>query len=427
MRLLVIGGVAAGLSAASRARRLDKSAEIVVLEKSAHIAYGACGLPYFIQGQVRKLEELQVYSASHFENERNIRIRTGIEVVTIAHARREVLLRSGERVHYDKLILATGARRDTTAIAGSDAPHVLRMDTWVDAERVQSFLAERKPQRAVVVGAGYIGLEVVEALRSRGLQVEVHEQSPNLLGRDDPWLTQLLVKHLERCRVTLRLNAPVRQVPECDLAVVACGLKPNVLLAADAGVEIGRTGAIRVTDRMETNLTGVYAAGDCAEAMHLVSGRPTWFPLGTTANKMGRVAGASALGARDRFAGIVGTSIARVCGLGVGMTGLSPAQGKAAGFDAVSATVEALEKPRYFRGRKCHVQLVADRRTGRLLGGTILGEHDVAGRVNVLAAALHQRMTVEELSGLDLAYAPPFSTVWDPLLIAAQQLVKLLH
>jgi NADPH-dependent 2,4-dienoyl-CoA reductase/sulfur reductase-like enzyme len=301
------------------------------------------------------------------------------------------------------------------------------MDTWDDAAALSEFLKNRRPSNAAIAGAGYIGLEAAEALRSQGLAVTVYEAAADVLGREDPWLTARIRAHLERCRVELRLGSPLSAIPQADVVVLACGLKPNVDLAADAGVETGRTGAIRVTERMETNLHGVYASGDCAEAIHLVSGRPVWFPLGTTANKMGRVAGACAAGRRERFAGIVGTSIVRVCGLGVGVTGLSPSQARREGFDPVSSSIDGLDKARYFRGHSTAVTLTADRRTGRLLGAAILGEDGVAGRVNVVAMALQHRSTIEEFEALDLAYAPPFSTVWDPLLIAAHELRKLLH
>jgi NADPH-dependent 2,4-dienoyl-CoA reductase/sulfur reductase-like enzyme len=210
----------------------------------------------------------------------------------------------------------------------------------------------------------------------------------------------------------------------CDLVLVATGLRPNAEIAAAAGVETGRTGAIRVDDRMQTNLGGVYAAGDCAETMHLVTGRPAYIPLGTTANKQGRVAGANAAGVRDRFAGVVGTSVLSVFGLGVGMTGLSAEQARREGFSPVSARIEARARARYFGGKSTAVELVADKTTGRLLGGVVTGEQGVAGRINVVASALHNRMAVDEFERLDLAYAPPFSTVWDPLLIAAQQLAR---
>jgi len=422
MRLVVIGGVAAGLSAASRARRLDPSLHITVFEKSPHISYGACGLPYYIEGQVRSLDQLRVYTPEYFARERNIQVRTNTEVVAISHARRELTLHGGERVAYDKLVLSTGARRDLP-------PHdnLFKLDTWADAEKLQAFLRRHNPKRAAIIGAGYIGLEAAEALRAQGLAVEIYQRSGDLLKRQDPWLTALLAKHLERCRVAIHFHSAVTTPPDADLVILAAGMKPNVKLAADAGIEIGRTGAIRLTDRMETNLHGVYAAGDCAEVTHLVTGRAVWQPLGTTANKMGRVAGASAAGARERFPGIVGTSIVRVCGIAVGLTGLSEAQARREGFDPVSAQIEALDRNRYFRGHPVHVQLTADRRTGRLLGGAVVSEDNAAGRTNVIATALHHRATIEDFANLDLAYAPPYATVWDPLLIAAQQLDKLLH
>jgi NADPH-dependent 2,4-dienoyl-CoA reductase/sulfur reductase-like enzyme len=202
-------------------------------------------------------------------------------------------------------------------------------------------------------------------------------------------------------------------------------LHPNVELAADAGVEVGRTGAIRVDERMETNLPGVYAAGDCAETLHLVTGRPAYVPLGTTANKMGRVAGANAAGKRERFGGIAGTAILNIFGMGVGFSGLSAAQARREGFSPVSATITASSRAGYFNGRPLTVELIADAATRRLLGGSVRGEDGVEGRVNVIATALHNRMRVEDLEQLDLAYAPPFATVWDPVLIAAQQLSKM--
>ena len=208
------------------------------------------------------------------------------------------------------------------------------------------------------------------------------------------------------------------------MVVLAAGMKPNVELAREAGIEIGRTGAIRTDDRMETNLRGVYAAGDCAEVTHLVTGRPAYIPLGTTANKAGRVAGANAAGGRERYAGIVGTSIVGIFGVGFATTGFSVAQARAEGFTPVAARIEAGSRPGYFQGTKTTVELVADRATRRLVGGTVIGEDGAAGRINVIAAALTARMRVDDFEQLDLAYSPPFAKVWDPLLIAAQQLMK---
>lgn len=414
MRLLVIGGVAAGLSAASRARRIDASMEITVLEKGPVISYGACGLPYWMEGQVRRAEELVTYTPEFFRRERNIDVRTGAEVAAISPHKRQVTLVSGETLRWDKLVIATGAR-----VERREGGFVLQ--NMEDAERLRAYLERTQPARAVVVGAGYIGLELVTALRARGWRVTLLDRGSYLLKPGDSALTQALRDHLARHRVEVQLG-PYEFVPTAELTIHATGFAPNVTLAQQAGVDLGPTGAIRVTDRMETNLASVYAAGDCAETVNLVSGAPAWIPLGTTANKMGRVAGANAAGRRERFAGVVGTSIVRVCGLGVGVAGLSEAEAKQAGMRPVSARVEALDRAKYFHGRKTVVELVASRSDGRLLGATVLGYHGVEGRINVVAAALQSRMTVEKFLEIDLAYAPPFAPVADPLLLAARRL-----
>jgi NADPH-dependent 2,4-dienoyl-CoA reductase/sulfur reductase-like enzyme len=265
------------------------------------------------------------------------------------------------------------------------------------------------------------------SLRALGIEVTLFHERPHLLDRDEEWLTAAITDRLRRARVEVRLNehADPARLPH-DLVLLAGGLKPNVEPLAAAGADLGRTGALRLDERLETSLHGVYAAGDCAETTNLVSGSPVWIPLGTTANKMGRVAGANAAGARERFPGIVGTSIVRVAGLAVATTGLGQAAARRDGFSPVSARIEALDRPRYFRGRKMQVELVADARTRRLLGAAMAGDEGVLARINVVAAALSARMKVEDLAGLDLAYAPPYSAVSDPLLTAALQLLKLL-
>ncbi len=423
MKLLVVGGVAAGLSAASRARRVDRSLEIVVLEKGERISYGACGLPYWIEGQVKSVDQLTVYTPEFFEKERNIRVRTGCEVTAVQHGRREVLLRSGERIGYDRLVWAAGAR----PVEAARGDRVFTLHTDKDAERLQTFLKEKQPKTAVVVGGGYIGLEMATALRARGLSVTVYHDGVSLLGRDEEWLTKKVSERLARCKVELRMNtrAPsVDSMPQ-DLVLLAKGLQPNVEVLREAGAEVGRTGAFQVTDRMETSLGGVYAAGDCCEAQHVVSGRPAWLPLGTTANKMGRVAGANAAGARERFAGIAGTSIVRIGGLAVGMTGLSAVQARRDGFAPVEVLVEGRDRPRYFLGRMVSVCLVGDKNSKRLLGASVVGDEGALGRVNVVATALSARMRVEDFAEIDMGYAPPYATAMDPLMVAAQQLVKL--
>ena len=426
MRLLVIGGVAAGLSAAARARRIDPSLEIVVLEKGADISYGACGLPYYLEGRVRRAEELIVHTPEYFRKERNIAVRTGARVVSISHPRREVTLDGGERVHYDRLVIATGARPRTKDFEGATLPpHVFTLHTLEDAERLKAYLRDKQPKQAVVVGAGYIGLEAADALRRNGMAVTVVEQGPHVLGRGDAELTKAVRERLERFRVELQLNTRISAVERRELVILATGLRPNVEIAVEGGVEVGRTGAIRVDEHMETNLPGVFAAGDCAEAPHLVTGRPAYIPLGTTANKMGRVAGANAAGRRERFGGVVGTAILNIFGMGVAFSGLSVEHARREGFSPVSARIAAPSRPGYFGGKPITVELVADAATRRLLGGSVWGEDGVEGRINVIATALHNRMRVEDLEQLDLAYAPPFATVWDPVLIAAQQLSKM--
>ena len=424
MALVVIGGVAAGLSAAARARRISPNLEIIVLEKGPVISYGACGLPYFVEGRIAKPDDLIVYTAEYFRKERNIVVRTGARVVAISHPRREVTLESGERVRYEHLVIATGARCDTCGIA-SLPPHVFTLHTLDDAARMRDFIRERQPRTAVVVGAGYIGLEAADALRRNGLRVTVLERSQSLLLREDDWWTQLVRKQLADYGVELRCGVDVRSFDfPADIIVLAAGFRPNVELAAEAGVEIGRTGAIRTDDRMETNLRGVFAAGDCAEVAHLVTGRPTWIPLGTTANKTGRVAGANAAGGRERFAGIVGTSIVKIFDWAFATTGLNASEARSEGFSPVAVQIEAKSKPGYFGGSKTSVELVADRGTRKLLGGSVIGEEGAAGRINVIATAIEAGMRVEQFEALDLAYSPPYATVWDPLLIAAQQIMK---
>jgi NADPH-dependent 2,4-dienoyl-CoA reductase/sulfur reductase-like enzyme len=426
MALVVVGGVAAGLSAAARARRIDPRLPILVLEKGPVISYGACGLPYLVEGRVREPRQLIVYTPEYFRKERNIEVRTGARVVAISHPRREVRLESGEHIRYDRLVIATGARCDTSGIEGAALPHVFTLHTLEDAERMRRFLAETQPRRAAVIGAGYIGVEAADALRRHGLRVTVIERSAHALLRDDSVFTEAVRRQLEEHGVELRLGVSVKSIADldADMVVIAAGFRPNVEIAAEAGVDLGRSGAIRTDDRMETSLRGVFAAGDCAEVRHLVTDRPTYIPLGTTANKCGRVAGANAAGRRESFAGIVGTAIVGIFGAAFATTGFSVSQARAEGFSPVAARIEANGRPRYFGGTKTTVELVADRATRRLIGGSVIGEEGAAGRINVIAAALQSRQRVDDFEQLDLAYSPPFATVWDPLLIAAQQLIK---
>ena len=431
MNLVVIGGVAAGMSAASRARRISRDLKITVLERGPVVSYGACGLPYWIGGTVKSADELLVHSSAFFERERDIRVRANCAVAEIVPSRRRVLLGSGEELPYDRLVIATGARAATPPISGDHLPHCFQFRTWEDAHRLKTFLEERQPRRAAIVGAGFVGLEMAESLLARGLQVSLFGREPYFLGWRDEWLAARIQDQLEKAGVVLHLGFPVREIREgdvdgvpADVVVLSPGIRPNSEIAATAGIALGRSGAIAVNDYLETNVAGIYAAGDCAETHHLLLDAPSWLPLGTTANKMGRVAGANVAGRRERFPGVVGTAIVRVCGLAVAVTGLSEAAAREAGFRPASVTIDAQTRSSNFDGDTVGVKLIADRNSGKLLGGALVGKDGVEGRVNVLATALAAGLRVEEFQFVDLCYSPPYATVWDPLLVAAQQLLK---
>lgn len=431
MHLAVIGGVAAGLSAASRARKCDRDLKITVYERGPVISYGACGLPYWLEGWVKRPEDLLVHPPEFFRNERNIGVELNSAVEEIVHSRRRLRLASGEEVPYDRLVIATGATPRLPDIHGADAPHCFQAHTWTDFQRLQEYLEQRRPGSAVVVGAGFLGLEMAEALRTRGLSVTVVETAEHPLRWREPWVTDRIRERLGQFQISLLTGYRAKEIHErgldaipADLVVLAAGIRPATGLAAQAGIRLGRQEAIAVDAHLETSLPGVYAAGDCAETFHRVTHAPDWIPLGTTANKMGLVAGANAAGRRERFPGIVGTSIVRVCGLAVATTGLSPTAARQNGFHPVTARIKARSRPRYFAGEMIEVELVADRSSHRLLGAAILGNRDVEGKINVVATALGAGAVAEDFPFTDLCYAPPYASTWDPVLIAARQLLN---
>ncbi len=447
-RLVVIGGVAAGMSAASRARKLRPEMEIVVLEKGRDVSYGACGLPYFVAGLVARPEELVVYDARFFREKRNIDVRLEHEAIAIEPGKKTVhALRSGSQpvaVRYDKLILATGAA-PVLELPGSQRPNVFHCNTLAEAIRLRRFLEEHRPQRAVIIGSGYIGLEVAEALVRRGLEVTILERSNAVLDGIEPEIEQKLEQALAAHGVKLRKGAEAKSIlgtgegpaqgvayglsghEAADLVVFSAGIRPRTELAAEAGIAIGPTGAIATDERMQTNLPGHYAAGDCAEVHNLVTGKSDYLPLGTTANKQGRVAGENAAGYAARFDGVVGTLVTRFFELGLARTGLSVAQARAHGFAAMQVTVSAYTRAKYFGGKKFLLTLIWDQASERVLGCQIAGEDDAAKRIDTAAMALHARMRIEDLLYVDLSYAPPFAPVWEALLVAANEARKQGH
>jgi CoA-dependent NAD(P)H sulfur oxidoreductase len=438
-RIVVIGGVAAGMSAASQARRRAPDAEVIVLERGPYVSYGACGMPYNLLDPLRSMQDLVVISAERFRSERGIDVRTGAEAVAIDHGRRRVTVRDRasrvDELPYDTLVLAMGARAVRPALPGIELPGVFLLRELTDGEAIKRFLRESSPRRAIVVGAGYIGMEMAEALRGRGLEVLLLEKAPQILpGFADPIVAEVAnelasagvgvetgvsVERIERTADALSVVTD-RGSHTAELVLVAVGVRPNAELARAAGVAIGETGAIAVDDRQRTSQPGVYAGGDCAEAFHLVSRRPAWIPLGTTANKQGKVAGANAAGGDERFGGVVGSAAFKVFGLEVGRTGLGPVESGRMGLGAVAVPSTHRTRGHAYPGSKVITTvLLVEPGSGRLLGAQMVGGEGVTGRIDVLATALTARMTVADLGQLDLAYAPPLAPVYDPLLIAA--------
>jgi len=444
-RLLVIGGVAAGMSAASRARRLDPNLEIVVLEKGQDVSYGACGLPYFISGRVASAAELVVHNADFFRKERGFDVRLGHKAVSIEPGFKLVVGETdyGQRVeiHYDKLVLATGGA-PAEQIPGSDRPNVFTCNDLASAVRLRAFLEREKPRKAVIAGSGYIGLEVADALVSRGLEVTILERSETALDGVDFELIAEIERVLASHGITLKKKSPVSQIAgptgglatsvlhglagrvPADLVILSTGIRPRTELAESAEIALGRTGAIAVDDAMRTNAHSIFAAGDCTEVQHIVTGAPSYFPLGTTANKQGRVAGENAAGGRARFPGIVGTLVTKVFELEIAKTGLSLAQAKESGFTPQCVAITSISKAKYFGGKPLLVKLIWDQPTSLLLGCQMAGEDGAAKRIDVAAMALHARMRVTDMVNLDLGYAPPFAPVWEPILIAAHEAMK---
>lgn len=446
-RLVVVGGVAAGMSAASQAKRRRPDLEVIALQRSPFVSYGACGMPYNIMDRERSIEDLVVLSANAFREKRGIDVRTRHEAVAIDAKAGRVRVRdllSGveESLAWDHLVVATGARAIRLPVPGADLDGVLVLRDLEDGGRVKRFLAENAPRRAVVVGGGYIGMEMAEALTELGLSVTVVERLPRILPGYEDTVVDAVEATLAGRGVIVRAGETVEGFVEgaegrvagvltdagrldADLVLVAVGIRPNAEIAAAAGIGLGAGGAIAVDDHLRTSVSNVYAAGDCAHADHLVTGEPAWIPLGTTANKQGKIAGANVTGADLRFPGVVGSAIFRVFDLEVGRTGLGPEEAARHGFQTVATAITGNTRAHGFRGsKKTTVWLLAERTTGRLLGGQIVGGEAVKGRIDVLATALHARMGLDEIALLDLSYAPPFSPVWDPILTAAGDAAK---
>ncbi|HEY0002348.1 MAG TPA: FAD-dependent oxidoreductase [Actinoplanes sp.] len=447
MKLVVIGGDAAGMSAASQARKLREPGDltIVVFERGHYTSYSACGIPYWIGGAVEERDALVARSPQQ-HRAAGIDVRTRHEVVGIDLDRRAVVARGldgGDEVRetFDHLMYATGASPMTPEWARVSGEGVFGVQTLDDGEAIQKWLdGDPKPRRAVVVGSGYVGVEMAEALIRRGLEVTVLEKAPQPMGKtvDEDMgalvrdairdlgielVTGARVDGIEmsggRVRAVVTADGPV----PADIVVLGLGVRPNGALAEDAGLPLGPTGGVRTDRRMRVEgVDGIWAAGDCVETRHLITGQPVYVPLGTHANKQGRVAGINIGGGYATFPGVLGTAVTKVCDLEVGRTGLTEKEADQAGYAFVTATVETTSRAGYYPGAATMtVKLIAERRTGLLLGAQIVGRQEAAKRIDGLAIAIWNRMTVEEMTALDLSYAPPYAPVWDPVLIAARK------
>ena len=442
-RLVVIGGDAGGMAAASQARRRQPDLEIVALEMGHWTSYSACGIPYLVGGGVDRIEDLVARTPAQFRAMR-IDVRTDHEATGVDLGTRAVEVHN--RAHgrtfklgFDLLHLATGAVPRRPDVPGMDGPHVFGVQTLGDAAELLDEATARRPAHVCVVGSGYVGLELAEAFRDRGVSVTVVEQGPEVMASLDPDMGVLVRRAMRSEGIAVRVDERLEAIEEgmvitsggevlADLVVLGTGVAPNVAVAADAGVVTGATGGLVVDRRQRTSAEGVYAAGDCCESRHIVSGLPVHAPLGTHANKQGRVAGINLSGGYATFPGVAGTAVARICACEIARTGLNEAEAAGAGFSYVVARVDAKTQAGYLDdARVITVKLLAEQVSGRVLGAQIVGGPGSAKRVDVVATALAAGMTADDLVHLDLGYAPPYSPVWDPVAVAARQALSQLR
>lgn len=433
MRILVIGAVAAGTSAAAKARRNTEDAEIVIYEKDSYISYSGCGMPYFLGGEVNDGKELTPRDPLFFKTKYNVDIFIGHEVLSIDKEKKTLEVKNLETGNvftdiYDKLIIATGARSVIPPIKGKEKEHVFSLRNIGDMYKIKKFIDEKNPKKAVIVGTGFIGLELTENFKNIGIDVTLVEMLPQVTPGLDSDMAIYVEKALEKNGVLVITGNSANEIEddkviladkrevEADIVIIATGVRPNVDLAVEAGIKLGTLGAIAVNTKMETSEKDIYAAGDCIEQFHLVTGKPVYRPLGSTANKTGRIAGNNAAGGELEFRGILGTGIFKVFNLTVAQTGLTEKEALKEGYDiSVSHNIKP-NKPEYLGGKEMVIKSIADKKDGRLLGVEIVGEEGVDKRIDVFATLITFGAKVSDLVHLDLAYAPPFSTTKDPVM-----------
>lgn len=441
MKIVIVGGVAGGATAAARARRVDEHADITLIERGPYVSYANCGLPYFISGDIADRSQLLLQTPETFRARYRVDALVNTEVMEIVPNERRVRVRSAERewfIEYDRLILAQGGMPVLPPLAGHDAPHVFRLWTVPDMDRIHGFIESARPKTAVVVGGGFIGLEMAEAFQKRGLATTVVEMMPTVMAIMDREFGVQIAHELARNGVRVITGTGVAAVHgitdaaartveltngehvPAELVLFSVGVRPELTLAKGAGLAIGASGGLLVNEHLQTSDSAIYAAGDMIEVEHFVSGKRVRVPLAGPANRQGRIAASNALGQSMTYHGALGTSVVKVFDSTAAMTGLTESTARAAGFDTGVAIIHKDHHAGYYPGgQELSLKLVYDRATARLLGAQAFGDAGVEKRIDVLAMALHGRMTLHDLAETDLAYAPPYSSANDPVNLAA--------
>jgi NADPH-dependent 2,4-dienoyl-CoA reductase/sulfur reductase-like enzyme/rhodanese-related sulfurtransferase len=447
-RFLVIGGVAAGPKAAAKARRCDPQMEIIVYQEEEEISYAGCGLPYYISGVVKERRELLSRTAGQFAQE-GIRIKKHRRIEEIDIGKHTISGRDLESDEiftdrFDRLALATGAQPIRPKIEGIELKNVFYLRSIFDADSIVERIRSKDIRNVVIAGGGYIGLEMAESLVQLDKKVTIIELAPQILTLFDEDLAGILRQYLEKKGVKIFTSEGIKalrgkdgrvtqvqtatQQIEADAVLMSLGIRPQIELAKQAGLKIGETGAIWVNEKMETSAEGIYAAGDCAETTHLVTGKKVWIPLGSIANKQGRVVGVNVCGGNATFPGVMGTAVFKTFDFNVAKTGLGMKEAEREGFHPIQAIVRGFDRAHYYPGQKeSTLKVITDKETGRILGGQAIGEGPSDKFIDILAMALHAKMTCEELASVDLSYAPPFSPVLSPVIVAANVLLNKLE
>ncbi len=444
MNFVIIGGDAAGMSAASRAKRNQPDMNVIVLEKTEDVSYSACGMPYNIADPDRKIEDLVVRRAEVFREKQGINLLTDHCVEKIDRNARTVTgtNSAGESFtfSYDKLLIATGGSPVKPEIPGVDLPGVMPLKILDEGRKIKAFMARNPVKKVVIIGMGYIGLEMCEALRSRNIGVDMVKPRIGLLPWMAPELAAVVREEIALNKVGIFDGHTVDRIEQTadglkvvcgdiplkgEMVLLGIGVSPNSELAAAAGLEIGTGGAIAVDRQLRTSDPDIFAAGDCADAFHVVTGQKTWIPLALRANRAGWAVADNVCGGSIELPGVAGTAVFKVFDLQVARTGLTMAEAKKAGFDPAETVIKSFSRAHvYPGGMPLWVHMLGDRKSGRLLGVQMVGKESAAHRINAPAVALHAGMTVVDFCQCDLGYAPPFGPTWDPLLTAANQLLK---